>query len=124
MKMRYYILGVVIAVMAVACVKDKGVTDFRPDRKSIEVGASGGVEKVHISSNDQWVASVALQQEGDEHEGEPNPWITVSPANGRGSVTCDFIIDSALTTKPRSAVVLIQNITTNERQRITGNQAG
>ena len=124
MKMRYYILGVVIAVMAVACVKDKGVTDFRPDRKSIEVGASGGVEKVHISSNDQWVASVALQQEGDEHEGEPNPWITVSPANGRGSVTCDFIIDSALTTKTRSAVVLIQNITTGERQRVTVNQEG
>ena len=124
MKLRYYILIAAMAVMAVACVNDKGAIDFKPDRKSIEVGASGGVEKVYISSNDQWVASVALQQEGDEHEGEPNPWITVSPANGRGSVTCDFIIDSALTTRRRSAVVLIQNINTNERQRIVVNQEG
>ena len=121
MKMKYNI--VLVAVMALfavaACTQDAGVVDFKSDRNTIEIGATGGVEKVHISSADEWVASVGMQQNG-----EPNPWITVSPANGRGSVTCDFIIDSALTVNPRSAVVTIQNITTNKTQRILINQKG
>lgn len=124
MKMRYNICVLVVAaLMAVACVSDKTNVDFKSDRKTIEIGANGGVEKIKISSNDEWVASVGLQQDG-ENEGEPNPWITVSPANGRGSVTCDFIIDSALTTKPRTAVVSILNVATNKTQRITVNQKG
>lgn len=124
MKMRYNISVLVMAALvSVACVSDKTTVDFRSDRKTIEVGANGGVEKINISSSDEWVASVGLQQEG-ENEGEPNPWITVSPANGRGSVTCEFIIDSALTTKPRTAVVSILNVATNKTQRITVNQKG
>ena len=124
MKIRYniYVLAMALFV-AVGCMNDK-VVDFKSDRRTIEVGASGGVEKVRISSNDEWVASVGFQQEGDENEGAPNPWITVSPANGRGSVTCDFIIDSALKTKPRQAIVKIHNIATNEEQRITVKQEG
>lgn len=121
MKMRYNIILIVaMAAYAVtACTKDAGVVDFKSDRNTIEVGANGGVEKIKISSSDEWVASVGLQSNGDR-----NPWITVSPANGRGSVTCDFIIDSALTINPRSAVVTIKNIATNEMQRITVNQEG
>ncbi len=123
MKMRFNILVLAMVVFsAVACVKDQ-VVEFTSDRRTIEVGANGGVEQVKISSGDVWVASVGLQQEG-ENEGDPNPWITVSPANGRGSVTCDFIIDSALTTKPRSAVVSIHNVNTNEVRRITVKQEG
>jgi hypothetical protein len=121
MKMRNNIILVaVMAMFAVAaCTQDAGVVDFKSDRNTIEIGATGGVEKVHISSADEWVASVEMQQNGD-----PNPWITVSPANGRGSVTCDFVIYSALTVNPRSAVVTIQNITTNKAQRIQINQKG
>ena len=82
-----------MALMAsVACTNDQSV-DFATDRREIKVGANGGVEKVKISSNDAWVATVGMQEDGT-----PNPWITVSPANGRGSVTCDIQIDSALTT--------------------------
>ncbi len=122
--MRYniYIL-VAAALIAIACESDKTGADLKSDRNIIEVGANGGIEKIKISSSDEWVASVGLQQEG-ENAGEPNPWITVSPANGRGSVTCDFIIDSALTTKPRTAVVSILNVATNKTQRITVNQRG
>lgn len=121
MKMRYNIILVVaMAIFAVAaCTQDDGVVDFQSDRNTIEIGATGGVEKVRISSADEWVASVGMQQNG-----EPNPWITVSPANGRGSVECEFVIDSALTVNPRSAVVTIQNIATNQTQRITVNQKG
>jgi len=121
MKMRYNILLIVamVAFTVVACTQDEGEIDFKSDRNTIEVGAYGGVEKVRISSDDEWVASVGIQQNG-----EPNPWITVSPANGRGSVTCDFIIDSALTDKPREADVTIRNIVTNKVQKITIKQLG
>lgn len=117
--MRYNIYIIALALIgATACVKDQ-VVDFKSDRTTIEVGETGGVEKIRISSSGEWVASVGMQSNGD-----PNPWITISPANGRGSVTCDFIIDSALTVNPRSAVVTIQNVATNEVQRIKVNQRG
>lgn len=120
MKMRNNIFVLAMAVItAVACVTDKTTVDFKSDRNTIEVGATGGVEKIRISSDDEWVASVGMQPNGD-----PNPWILVSPANGRGSVTCDFIIDSALTTKPREADVTIRNIATNKVQKITVKQSG
>lgn len=120
MKLKNYILILVAAAFAVvACTNNDEVLDFKSDRNTIEVGASGGVEKVQISSSDEWVASVGMQEDGT-----PNPWITVSPANGRGSVTCEFQIDSALTTKPREARVTIRNIATNKEQRITVKQQG
>ena len=120
MKMRYNILILVAVVLAAeACTNNDEVLEFKSDRNTIEVGASGGVEKVQISSSDEWVASVGMQEDGT-----PNPWITVSPANGRGSVTCEFQIDSALTTKPREARVTIRNIATNKEQRITVKQQG
>lgn len=118
MRNNIFVLAMVV-ITAVACVTDKTTVDFKSDRNTIEVGATGGVEKIRISSDDEWVASVGMQPNGD-----PNPWILVSPANGRGSVTCDFIIDSALTTKPREADVTIRNIATNKVQKITVKQSG
>lgn len=119
MKMKNYILIMAMALMAsVACTNDQSV-DFATNRREIKVGANGGVEKVKISSNDAWVATVGMQEDGT-----PNPWITVSPANGRGSVTCDIQIDSALTTLPRQAVVTIQNIVDNSQKKITIKQDG
>ena len=101
MKLRYNILVMAVAAFAVvACTNEPEVVDFKSDINKIEVEADGGVKKVRIQSSDEWVASVGMQSNGD-----PNPWITVSPANGRGTVACDFIIDSALTAQPRQAVV-------------------
>ena len=118
--MRYNIYALAMALcFAIACTNDNATVAFQSDRDVIEVGANGGVERVKISSNDEWVASVGLQSDG-----KPNPWITVSPANGRGSVTCDFVIDSALTDKPREADVTIRNIVTNKVQTITIKQLG
>ena len=120
MKLRYNIFVLAVAaVVAIACTNEPEIVDFKSDINSIEVGASGGVKKVRIQSSDEWVASVGMQSNGD-----PNPWITVSPANGRGSVACDFIIDSALTAYPRQATVSIRNIRTNKEQRITVKQEG
>ena len=120
MKLRYNIFVLAVAALAaIACTNEPEIVDFKSDINSIEVGASGGVKKVRIQSSDEWVASVGMQSNGD-----PNPWITVSPANGRGSVACDFIIDSALTAYPRQATVSIRNIRTNKEQRIIVKQEG
>ena len=119
MKKNYILLAAALLIAAVGCVNDKGVVDFGTDIASIEVDAAGGVKKVRIASDDEWTASVGMNENG-----EPNPWITISPANGRGSVECDFQIDSALTTEPRSAVVLITNVATNKSKRVTIKQKG
>ncbi len=108
-----------MAALAVVACNDPEVVDFKSDVNTIEIGADGGVKKVRIQSSDEWVASVGMQSNGD-----PNPWIAVSPANGRGTVECDFVIDSALTDKPREAVVSIRNIATNKEQRIKVSQKG
>ena len=118
MKKNYILILAMALIASVACTNDKSI-DFGTDRRDIKVGANGGVEKIKISSNDAWVATVGMQEDGT-----PNPWITVSPANGRGSVTCEIKIDSALTVQPRSAVVTIQNIVDNTNQRITIKQEG
>ena len=120
MKLRYNILVLAVAALAVvACTNEPEVVDFKSDVNTIEIGADGGVKKVRIQASDEWVASVGMQSNGD-----PNPWIAVSPANGRGTVECDFVIDSALTDKPREAVVSIRNIATNKEQRIKVSQKG
>ena len=119
MKLRYNILVLAMAALAVVACNDPEVVDFKSDVNTIEIGADGGVKKVRIQSSDEWVASVGMQSNGD-----PNPWIAVSPANGRGTVECDFVIDSALTDKPREAVVSIRNIATNKEQRIKVSQKG
>lgn len=114
MKMRFKIFILAVAgLMVMACEKDQPIK-FETSLSDIEIGACGGVEKVKVMSDGAWVASM----ESDK------PWVTISPANGRGTVTCDFIIDSALTVEPRRGVVTIRNVETNETQRVTIEQKG
>lgn len=104
----------VVAFAVAACTTEPDILDFKTDVDTIEVEATGGVEKVKIESSEEWIALVS----------QNTPWIAVSPANGRGSVTCDFVVDSALTAYPREAKVVIRNIATNKEQRITVKQKG
>ena len=53
-----------------------------------------------------------------------NTWISVSPANGRGSTPCKIIIDSALTATPRTGVVRINNLSTSDHEEFTITQKG
>lgn len=100
------------AVAAIACSdKDKGV-EFGLDSRHIDIGAEGGTRIVRIASSDNWIATT------DE------PWLTISPANGRGSVDCRIIIDSALRSTPRQGVVRIQNQQTWSNEEITIDQQG
>ena len=115
MKMRYNILVLAVAALAVvACTNKEEILDFKTDVNIVEAEADGGVKKVRIQSSDEWIALVEQNA----------PWISVSPANGRGTVTCDFVIDSALTAYPREAKVAIRNVATNKDRYITVKQKG
>ena len=81
----YTRIFIVIAALVsiVACVNEAKV-EFGLDTTDIQVGPEGGVRTIKVSSSENWVAST--QQ----------PWITISPANGRGTVECKVMIDSTL----------------------------
>ena len=84
MKIYNRILTVISAVaLAVSCVNEPAV-EFALDTTDIQIGPEGGVKTFKVTSSENWVAST--QQ----------PWITISPANGRGSVECKVMIDSTL----------------------------
>ena len=92
MKQKIYIL-LALAFAVVSCGKDTTVLELSVETNNIEMEAVGGVKKVRVTANDRWIAST------------DNPWITISPANGIGEVTCEFKIDSALTVSSRRGVV-------------------
>ena len=108
---KIYITLALMAVAATGCVQPD-VIEFASSDDAIEIDAVGGTRKVKISSNDEWI-SITSQ-----------PWITISPANGRGSAECQIIIDSALNAESRVGEVLIRNLKTFEEKAIAVNQEG
>ncbi len=112
MKMKRYIVLAMALMAFVACKEDEPTLEFGLDRSSLEVSCTGARELVKIASSESWIAST------------DNPWITISPANGKGTTTCEFLIDSALTNQPRTGVVRIQNLETRTEKEITISQEG
>lgn len=112
MTVKKYMAIVGIALAMVACDRGGEHIEFAIDRTKIEVSEVGGTEQVQLSSSDDWIAST------------DNTWITISPANGRGSTPCKIIIDSALTASPRTGVVRIENTRTWKSQDIVIEQRG
>ena len=113
MKLRNYILLSAIALLAFACTSDKTENDaFSSEPISLSFGPEGGVETRRITSDARWIAST------------DNTWIVVSPANGRGTTECQFIIDSTLVANTRTGVVRIQNLDTWEEKEILISQDG
>lgn len=100
------------ALIAVGCQTDKSNDAFTTEGIEFDVEAAGGTVCRTITSSNRWIAST------------DNAWITVSPANGRGTTECNFIIDSALTTTARRGVVRIQNLDTWEEKEVIINQSG
>ncbi len=106
MKILRYISIFLLPVMVASCVDpNAGVTDFGTDSDEIRIGPDGGRQKIKISSAGAWIAST------------DDPWITISPANGRGSVECDVIIDSTLIPEARTGYVRIQNLQGDETKK-------
>lgn len=90
----------IVAAMFIAAVSCdlNPVVDFGSDEKKIEVGAEGGERSFNVSASGSWVALTE------------SPWISVSPANGRGSQKCSIKVDSTLAFDQRVGVVRIQSL--------------
>ena len=69
---------------------------------AIAIGPEGGVRTINVTSPGEWVVMTE------------NPWITVSPANGKGSTVCTISIDSTLVVDQREGAVRIQSLSDSE----------
>ncbi len=112
-KLRYISLFLLAVAVLVSCDPAEPVVGFGTDSSEIKIGPDGGRQTIRISAEGDWIAST------------DNPWITISPANGRGSVDCEVIIDSTLITDARQGYVRIENLLDmNDKKEITVNQEG
>ena len=97
MKKTYILLVILtIAVLGFAsCHKDPTPTykGFEVDDTQIEAEAHGCKHTVTIRSESEWVAQ------------SEEPWLMISPANGRGEVECTIRVDSSLTYDKRSSKI-------------------
>lgn len=72
---------------------DTGIIGFSIDKNELTVGAEGAVENVIVESEESWVAMSS------------EPWLMISPANGKGSTECQVEIDSTLVNDMRTASI-------------------
>ena len=107
---RIFVFLAAASIMA-ACVRTPEV-EFGVDTDELYVPAEGGVRVVNLSIDGQWVASTS------------KPWITFSPANGKGSMECKVSIDSTLLFEKRRDTIRIQNVNTLEIREFYVEQDG
>ena len=107
---KYFSVAASFALL-VSCVEVPSV-GFESETKTINVGPNAAVHTISIKSDDPWTAVVQV------------PWVTVSPANGRGSMECKVMIDSALKFSPRQTKIYIDNLQTGETLEFDINQEG
>ena len=98
MKKLYYYIPLLFGVLCYACKNDvPELEGFEADVSTIEAEAVGGEYFVTIRSEEDWVAIVN------------EPWVMVSPANGRGETRCSIKVDSALMNDARSTTISISS---------------
>ncbi|MBO7283335.1 MAG: hypothetical protein J6U73_08075 [Alistipes sp.] len=113
MKKLYYYIPLLIGVLLYACKNDvPTIEGFESDVSSIEAEAVGGEYFVTVRSAEEWFAIV------DE------PWVIVSPANGRGETRCSIKIDSALMDNERSTTINIRSAFDDQPKSIAITQKG
>jgi hypothetical protein len=99
----YRIAFACLASLVIFACQQVTPVQFEVDTENITIGPEGGVKIVKVKSADRWIATVQ------------EPWLTISPANGVGSVDCRVIVDSALAVNQREATIRINNQATDER---------
>lgn len=107
-------LGLILCTAFVTSCKDDdepGIEGLSVDKTEITIGAEGGVEKIAVSSGDQWVTSTK------------EPWLAISPANGIGSAVCEVAIDSSLVNLARTTEILFA-MNGRTPQKVTVTQFG
>ena len=110
-RLRNIFLLAAICSLGLSCVETTSV-EFGSEEKDLHVGPDASVQTIRIKSEQAWTAVVQV------------PWITVSPANGKGSAECKVMIDSALATTPREAKIFIDNLETGETLEFNVTQQG
>ena len=80
MKTKFIPIILGLATLA-ACTDADPAVEFGVDEKNIAMGADGGTHTIKIDSPESWIALT------------DDPWISVSPAYGRGSTEFQIIID-------------------------------
>ena len=87
-------LGLIVCLSFVACNDNEGNSiGFSVDKSDLVFAAEGGADIIQIESNDSWTISVS------------EPWLSVSPASGMGTMACKLAVDSSLVNNMRSATV-------------------
>lgn len=114
---KYMIILAAAAALVSACGPDEAKVSFGvntgSEDGSVEIGPAGGVKTVTVTSPGDWVVMTE------------EPWISVSPANGRGTAECKVSVDSTLLSCSRSGAVRIQSLSSSEeRQDFTIVQEG
>ena len=114
---KIYVMIATAALAAVSCINPdsdiKFGVDLGVEDGVIAIGPEGGVAKINVTSPGEWVVMTE------------STWITVSPANGRGSTECTVSIDSTLAFSLREGAVRIQSLSDNEQKHdFTVSQAG
>ena len=94
---RRIIFAAAAALLSAACGPESQV-ELDVDQTSIQIGADGGRRTVQVTAPGSWVAMTE------------SPWITISPANGRGSQECTINIDTTLVFGQRTGAVRIQSL--------------
>ena len=107
-----YLALALVAALICSCSSDDKTVDFATDVDQVSFAETGGEQRIQIFSEDGWVASSDCN------------WITISPANGRGTTECRFVVDSAKTTEVRRGVVRISNLKNFENREIVVEQKG
>lgn len=98
--MKYINKVIVVLALCAGCItscKDDNnagsIKGLLTDKDEIVIGPEGGVEKIAVLSDINWVASSS------------KAWIAVSPANGLGAADCQLAIDSTLENTARTAQI-------------------
>ena len=104
-----------VAAIMLACQPNEEVVfgvETGTEDGNVSVGPEGGLVTINVSAEDEWTA---ITEE---------PWIMVSPANGRGSQKCQVSIDSSIVNAPRKGAIRIQNLNTGDKKDFAVMQSG
>ena len=95
MNMKRNVIYLLFVAAIAACSPDVDIP-LQLGSEDIHVGPEGGVRTIEINVGEPWTAMTN------------EPWVAISPANGKGSELCQVMIDSTLVNDVREDVVRIQ----------------
>lgn len=110
------IISVVLALLALsACQQEEEIAfgvEVGTEDGNLSIGPEGGLKTIMVTAQDEWVVMTE------------EPWIMVSPANGRGSQECRISIDSTIVNEGRTGAIRFQNLESGDKKDFKVNQKG